>query len=89
LRGEAKELPPGIERDQLIRRARQADTGSHMNRWLTSPGLQPPKWLPTSLGQPTTKGWCSNFGHPVWHGVRWLRSLAEPKLRPLAELDYW
>jgi hypothetical protein len=43
LRGEAKELPPGVERDVLIRRARQADTGAHMNRWLTSRGLQPPK----------------------------------------------
>ncbi len=42
LREEAKALPPGIERDKLIRRARQAETGSHMNRWLTSPGLQSP-----------------------------------------------
>jgi hypothetical protein len=40
---EAKVLPPGIERDRLIRRARQAETGSHMNQWLTSPGLQSPK----------------------------------------------
>lgn len=29
-----------IERDRLIRRARQAETGSRMNRWLTSPGGQ-------------------------------------------------
>jgi hypothetical protein len=43
LREEAKALPPGIERDQLIRRARQAETGSHMNKWLTSTGLQSPK----------------------------------------------
>jgi hypothetical protein len=42
LREEAKALPPGIERDQLIRRARQAQTGS-LNQWLTSPGLQSPK----------------------------------------------
>ncbi len=43
LREQAKSLPPGMERDQLIRRARQAETACRMNRWLTSPGLQPPK----------------------------------------------
>jgi hypothetical protein len=42
LREEAKLLPPGAERDQLIRKARQAETGSRMSEWLTSPGLQPP-----------------------------------------------
>jgi hypothetical protein len=35
-------LPPGAVRDELIRRARQAETGSHLTEWLTSPGLQPP-----------------------------------------------
>jgi hypothetical protein len=29
-------------RDHLIRKARQAETGSHMSEWLRSPGLQPP-----------------------------------------------
>jgi hypothetical protein len=43
LREEAKLLPPGAEREALIRRARQAETGSHMSEWLSSPGLQPPK----------------------------------------------
>jgi hypothetical protein len=43
LRDEAKSLPPGAEREQLIRKARQAETASHMNEWLTSPGLQPPE----------------------------------------------
>jgi hypothetical protein len=42
LRSEAKLLPPGAVRDELIRRARQAETGSHLTEWLTSPGLQPP-----------------------------------------------
>jgi hypothetical protein len=42
LRAEAKLLPPGTERDALIRKARQAETASRMNEWLTSPGLQPP-----------------------------------------------
>ncbi|WIW49897.1 hypothetical protein ML401_20260 [Bradyrhizobium sp. 62B] len=43
LRAKAEEAAPGIERDHLLRQARQCDTGSHMNQWLTSPGLQPPK----------------------------------------------
>jgi hypothetical protein len=43
LRKQAKRLPPGIERDDLIRRARQSETASHINEWLTSPGLAPPK----------------------------------------------
>jgi hypothetical protein len=43
LREEAKLLPPCAEREKLIRRARQAETGSHVSEWLRSPGLQPPK----------------------------------------------
>jgi hypothetical protein len=43
LRKEAQSAPPGIERERLIRRARQAETASQMNEWLSSPGLQPPK----------------------------------------------
>jgi hypothetical protein len=43
LRKVAKLLPPGPERDEMIRKARQAETGSHMSEWLRSPGLQPPK----------------------------------------------
>ena len=43
LRAEAKLLPPGAARDEMIRRARQAEIGSHINEWLTSPGLRPPE----------------------------------------------
>nr|WP_084302888.1 MULTISPECIES: hypothetical protein [unclassified Bradyrhizobium] len=43
LREQAKKLPHGLERETLLRKARQAETGSHMSEWLTSPGLQPPK----------------------------------------------
>ncbi|WXU30849.1 hypothetical protein WI604_11085 [Bradyrhizobium symbiodeficiens] len=43
LREEAKLLPHGPARDAALRKARQAETGSHMSEWLTSPGLQPPK----------------------------------------------
>jgi hypothetical protein len=42
LREQAEALPPGIERDELIRKARQAETASQMDEWLRSPGLQPP-----------------------------------------------
>ena len=42
LREEAKLLPPGAVRDARIRAARQAETGSHINDWLRSPGLRPP-----------------------------------------------
>lgn len=43
LREQAKLLPPGVVREQVLRKARQAETGSHMSEWLRSPGLQPPK----------------------------------------------
>jgi hypothetical protein len=43
LKEEAQALGPGPERDALIRRARQAETASHVNDWLMSPGLQPPR----------------------------------------------
>ncbi|HUN95079.1 MAG TPA: hypothetical protein VMU69_02430 [Bradyrhizobium sp.] len=43
LRKEALGTPPGVERERLLRRARQAETASRMNEWLTSPGMQPPK----------------------------------------------
>ena len=43
LRREAKLLPHGAKRDEIIRKARQAETASHMSEWLTSPGLRPPE----------------------------------------------
>ena len=43
LREEAKSLRPGAERDDLIRRARQAEVGFNMSEWLSSPGLASPK----------------------------------------------
>lgn len=42
----AGKLPPGSHaQDLLLRRARQAETASHINDWLRSPGLKPPKAL--------------------------------------------
>jgi hypothetical protein len=43
LRAEAKSAPYGVERERLLRLARQAETGSKMSEWLKSPGLQSPK----------------------------------------------
>jgi hypothetical protein len=43
LRKEAKGIPPGVEREKLIRRARQVETAAHIQEWLTSPGLQAPR----------------------------------------------
>lgn len=42
-REEAERLPPSIRRDDMLRKARQADTASHLDEWANSPGLQPPK----------------------------------------------
>jgi hypothetical protein len=47
LREQAKLLPPGAAREQVLRKARQCETGSHMSEWLLSPGLRPPKWEPS------------------------------------------
>ncbi|MHC4046745.1 hypothetical protein [Bradyrhizobium sp. 23AC] len=43
LREEASLLPHGSLREQVIRKARQCETGSHMSDWLRSPGLKPPE----------------------------------------------
>jgi hypothetical protein len=40
----AENQPAGsTARELLLRRARQADTASHMSDWLRSPGLQSPQ----------------------------------------------
>lgn len=43
LRKEARGTPAGVRRDQLLRRARQIETASHVQEWLASAGLHPPK----------------------------------------------
>ena len=42
LREQAKALPPGPERDVILRKARQCETGLHMSEWLRSPELKSP-----------------------------------------------
>jgi hypothetical protein len=39
----AQGLVPGQEKDNLLRKVRQADTALHLDDWANSPGLQPPK----------------------------------------------
>jgi hypothetical protein len=43
LRQEAETKPPGPEQDELLRKARQAETAAHIDEWLASPGLKPPR----------------------------------------------
>jgi hypothetical protein len=40
---EAGKLPYGRKREELLRKARQLETASHMNEWLSSPGLASPR----------------------------------------------
>jgi len=39
----ASRLPDGPEKEDMLRKARQADTASHLEDWLNSPELRPPK----------------------------------------------
>jgi hypothetical protein len=43
LRKEARLLPPSAVREQVLRKATQAETGSYISEWFRSPGLQTPK----------------------------------------------
>jgi hypothetical protein len=43
VRAQAAELPPGPDRDMLLKKVRQAETALHLEDWANSPGLQPPK----------------------------------------------
>ena len=40
---QVKSLPHGKERELLVRKARQLETASHVNEWILSPGLKPPR----------------------------------------------
>ena len=39
---EAEKLPYGAEREALLRKARQLETASQIDQWISSPALQPP-----------------------------------------------
>ena len=42
-RQQASQLPPGPEREQMLKKARHADTAAHLDDWANSSGLQSPK----------------------------------------------
>ncbi len=42
-REKASALPPELEQQDMLRKARQAETAVHMDEWLNSPGLRSPK----------------------------------------------
>ena len=41
-RGKASQLHPGPEKDDLLKKARQADTAAELDAWANSAGLRPP-----------------------------------------------
>ena len=43
IREQANRMRPGPQRDELLRKLRQAETAMHLEDWANSPGLQPPK----------------------------------------------
>nr|WP_249147719.1 hypothetical protein [Bradyrhizobium sp. AUGA SZCCT0177] len=43
LEAQATKLKPGPQKEVLLRKIRQLETASHINEWLSSPGLQPPE----------------------------------------------
>lgn len=40
---EAGKLPYGAAREAQERKARQLEIACHLNQWMSSPGLQPPR----------------------------------------------
>ncbi|WFU38400.1 hypothetical protein QA640_28745 [Bradyrhizobium sp. CB82] len=43
MREKASGLLPGIEQENLLRKARQADVAARLDEWAASRGLRPPK----------------------------------------------
>lgn len=43
LRDRAADLPPGHQRDMLLRKAHQTKTGSWLAEWISSPGPRSPE----------------------------------------------
>jgi hypothetical protein len=43
LKTEADQIGPASVRDTLMKKLRQLDVAVHINEWLSSPGLRPPK----------------------------------------------
>jgi hypothetical protein len=46
---QAEQLPPGPQRDEAVKKARQAQIANDIDQWLNSPSLQPPKGLKSEV----------------------------------------
>jgi hypothetical protein len=42
-RAKAERMPPGPERDEMLKKVRQADVAADLDDWANSPGLRAPK----------------------------------------------
>jgi len=42
MRENANSLPPGPEKNDLLKRARTADAATHIEEWISSPDINPP-----------------------------------------------
>jgi hypothetical protein len=42
-KNEVARFPKGKEREDQMREARQSEAASQINRWISSPGLMPPR----------------------------------------------
>src|SRR3954462_14557783 len=51
-REKAAGLPPGHERDRLLETAVSTESAAAIERWLSSPGLPSPKYLPPRAHAP-------------------------------------
>ena len=45
IKEEAKKLPPGKERQEMLCKARQADIAASITQWISLPGLEPPEYF--------------------------------------------
>ncbi|MGY2849168.1 hypothetical protein ACVMDN_006422 [Bradyrhizobium sp. USDA 4510] len=41
-RARASHLPPGTERERLLKKAREAERAVQIDQWLATPGAEPP-----------------------------------------------
>jgi hypothetical protein len=41
LRRQAEQMSPGVKRNELMKKAREAEMAAHVDDWISSPGEQP------------------------------------------------
>jgi len=57
LREEARQTKPGVEREALLRKARQTETAAHIDEWLRSPGLNARRLAHGAAQLPDLRHW--------------------------------